>query len=286
MPGFFLILMVIDFHTHIYPDHIAHSTVSFVCKRSGIKAYTDGTLNGLKRSMEEAGIDISVVAAVPTRPHQVKSIQNWLLSIRQPGIEVLGALHPHSPLSKEEIRYLKKMGIRGFKLHPDYQDFYVDDPMVFPLYEVIAEEGMFLLFHAGVDRGLPHPVHGTPKRFFRVHRTIPELRMVLAHLGGEFVYDETVKYLLGKDIYFDTSFVLQNAPLEFLKIIFKEHPADRILFATDSPWTNQKEELSFLSKLPFINADELEKICYYNAARLLGLEKKHQLSLKSLSIFV
>lgn len=264
--------MVIDFHTHIYPDHIARRTVTAVCERSKIQAYTDGTLKGLKKSMEKAGIDISVVAAVPTKPDQVKTIQRWLTKIRQPGIEALAALHPDAPLSSGQIKKLKEQGFRGFKLHPDYQDFYVDEPRMFPIYEKIAENNMFILFHAGVDRGLPYPVHGTPERFAKVHNAIPELTIVTAHLGGEDVYEETIRYILGKNIYMDTSFLLRKAPYTFLERVFKEHPIERIMFASDSPWTDQKEELEFLLQLPFLSDDGKEKICFKNAARLLGLD--------------
>jgi uncharacterized protein len=264
--------MKIDFHTHVYPDHIALQTVLAVCERSRIDAYTDGTLEGLKRSMAAAGIDLSVVAAVATKPEQVESIQRWLTAIRQPGIETLAAMHPADPLSSEQMKMLKADGFRGFKLHPDYQDFFVDDPRMYPLYEAVAAEGMFILFHAGMDRGLPHPVHATPKRLSAVNKAIPALCMIVAHLGGEEAYEETALHLLGRDLYLDTSFVLRKMPVTFRERFFKEHPAERLVFASDSPWTDQGEELQFLLQLPFLTEGDKERICFSNAARLLGWE--------------
>lgn len=264
--------MKIDFHTHIYPDHVALGTVTAVCERSGIDAYTDGTLEGLKRSMASAGIDLSVVAAVATRPEQVPSIQRFLAAIRQRGIEALAAMHPADPLSPDQMKILKREGFRGFKLHPDYQDFFVDDPRMYPLYESVAAEDMFILFHAGMDRGLPDPVHATPKRLAAVHEAVPELCMVIAHLGGEEAYEETMLHLLGRDLYLDTSFVLRKMPGKFRERILREHPAERLLFASDSPWTDQGEELRFFLQLPFLTDENKEKICFSNAARLLGLE--------------
>ena len=263
--------MKIDFHTHIYPDHVASKTVSAVRERALIDVYTDGTLEGLKRSMEAAGIDLSVVAAVATKPEQVPSIQQWLTAIRQPGIEPLAAMHPADPLSSAQIKMLRQEGFRGFKLHPDYQDFFVDDPRMFSLYEAVAAEGMFILFHAGVDRGLPHPVHGAPKRLATAHEAVPGLCMVVAHLGGEEAYEETALHLLGKDLYFDTSFVLRKMPATYCERFFKEHPADRLVFASDSPWTDQGEELQFLLRLPYLSESDKDKICFSNADRLLGL---------------
>jgi uncharacterized protein len=261
----------IDFHTHIYPDSVAIKTVSAVRQRAGIDAYTDGTLEGLKKSMAIAGIDLSVVAAVATKPEQVASIQQWLTSVRQPGIETLAAMHPADPLNSEQMKMLRREGFRGFKFHPDYQDFFVDDPRMYPLYEAVAAEGMFILFHAGMDRGLPHPVHGTPKRLAAVHKAVPELCMIVAHLGGEEAYEETAVHLLGQNIYLDTSFVLRRMPGTFRERFLREHPAERLLFASDSPWTDQGEELRFLMQLPFLTESDKEKICFFNAARLLGL---------------
>lgn len=264
--------MKIDFHTHIYPDHVALQTVEAVRRRAGIDAYSDGTLEGLKRSMAGAGIDLSVVAAVATKPEQVPSIQRWLGTIRQRGIEALAAMHPANPLSSVEMRMLRQEGFRGFKFHPDYQDFFVDDRRMFPLYEAVAGEGMFILFHAGVDRGLPYPVHGTAKRLAAVHKAVPELCMIAAHLGGEEAWEETTEYLLGQDIYLDTSFVLRKIPATFRERFLREHPTERLLFASDSPWTDQGEELRFLLALPYLTERDKEMICFSNAARLLGME--------------
>jgi uncharacterized protein len=264
----------IDFHTHIYPDNVALKTVSAVCERSSIDAYSDGTLEGLKKSMAAAGIDLSVVAAVATKPEQVASIQRWLTAIRQPGITTLAAMHPDDPLNSEQIKMLRREGFRGFKLHPDYQDFFVDDRRMYPLYEAVAAEGMFILFHAGMDRGLPHPVHATPKRIAAVHKALPELCMIVAHLGGEGAYEETAVHLLGRNLYLDTSFVLRKIPGTFLERFLKEHPPERLVFASDSPWTDQGEELQFLLQLPFLTESDKEKICFSNAAWLLGLEKE------------
>jgi hypothetical protein len=131
---------------------------------------------------------------------------------------------------------------------------------------------MFILFHAGIDRGLPHPVHATPRRLAAAHKAVPGLCMIAAHFGGEDAYEESLEYLLGQDIYLDTSFVLSRMPGSFREKFLKGHPADRLVFASDSPWTDQGEELRFLLELPYLPDGDKEKICFSNAARLLGLE--------------
>ncbi|MBN1276247.1 MAG: amidohydrolase family protein [Deltaproteobacteria bacterium] len=264
-------IMIIDFHTHIFPDRIAAATIEAVCRRSDIQASSDGTVNSLLHSMSAAGIDISVVCSVATRPEQASSIIRWLSGIRQPGIIPLAPIHPGSPDIPDTLGQLKEQGFKGLKMHPDYQDFYVDDKRVYPLYEAAQSEGMFILFHAGLDRGLPNPVHGTPGRFAKVIKDFPHLCVIAAHMGGEDVYEETEERLIGRDIYMDTSFVLRKMPSDLLKRFFQRHPAERFLFATDSPWLDQKEELDFLLSLPFLTVDAKEKITGGNASKLLGL---------------
>lgn len=262
--------MIIDFHTHIYPDHVAEKTLRSVRAKAGIPSYGEGTLADLKSSLKRSGIDRAVVCSVATKPEQVSSIHQWLLGIREPSIFLMAAMHPDLLPSAEEMRCLKAKGFRGFKVHPDFQDFYVDERRIYPFYEAAQSEGVPILFHAGMDRGLPDPVHATPERLARVHRNFPRLRMVAAHMGGEDMYEETEKYLLGHDIYLDTSFVLRRMPLKTIRRFVERHPVERLLFGSDTPWADQKAEFEFLLSLPFLNQEAKEKIAGGNAARLLN----------------
>ena len=265
--------MIIDFHTHIYPEASASKTLTAVKSRAGISCFSDGTRQGLVRSMDRAGIDLSVVCSVATKPERVESTHQWLESVRNRRIMPFATMHPEGLAVPEETRNLKKRGFKGFKVHPDYQGFFVDEKRVYPFYEAAQAEGMIVLFHAGLDRGLPAPIHSTPERLAKVHRDFPSLRMVVAHLGGEGVFDETETYLLGRDIFMDTSFVLRVMPPDVLERFLKKHPAERILFGSDSPWTDQSEELRYLMSLPYLRVEEKEKIAGRNAARLLDLAK-------------
>lgn len=263
--------MIIDFHTHIYPEPSAEKTLAAVQTRAGISCFSDGTRQGLVRSMDKAGIDLSVVCSVATKPERVESTHQWLESIRNRRIMPFATMHPDRLTVVEGVQNLKKRGFKGFKVHPDYQGFFVDEKRVYPFYEAAQDEGMIILFHAGLDRGLPDPIHSTPERLAKVHKDFPSLRMVVAHMGGEAVFDETERRLLGKDIFLDTSFVLRVMPPPVLERFVKKHPAERILFGSDSPWTDQSEELRFLMSLPYLNGAEKEKIAGGNAAQLLGV---------------
>jgi hypothetical protein len=221
--------------------------------------------------MDKAGIDLSVVCSVATKPETVESTHQWLESIRDRRILPFATMHPDRLAVIKEVQDLKRRGFKGFKVHPDYQGFFVDERRVYPFYEAAQAERMIILFHAGLDRGLPDPIHSTPERLAKVHRDFPSLRMVVAHMGGEAVFDETERHLLGRDIFMDTSFVLRVMPPHVLERFLKNHPVERILFGSDSPWTDQGEELRSLTGLPYLSGEEKEKIAGRNAAGLLGL---------------
>lgn len=263
--------VIIDFHTHIYPNHLAPRTLAAIKDRAEVRSYTDGTLHGLMRSMKESGVDVSVVSGIATKPEQVESIHEWLKAIGRPSIYPLATMHPGCPPDHNRIKHLKSLGFRGYKLHPDYQGFFVDERRMYPFYEAAHSEGLFLLFHAGVDRGLPSPIHATPERLARVHRDLPGLCMIVAHMGGEDMYLETQKHLLGRDVYLDTSFVLRKMRMDLIQRFFDKHSTERFLFGTDSPWTDQKRELQFFLSLPFLPDEDKEKVTSVNPARLLGL---------------
>lgn len=170
--------MIIDFHTHIFPDKIAGATIEKLSKASDSPAYTDGTKDGLQRSMEESGVDISVVLPVVTKPQQFTSVNRYAREITPEqfcgGGEFLsfGGIHPDTENYKAEVDQIADMGLKGIKLHPDYQRVFIDDIRYMRIMDRAAERRLIVVAHAGVDVGLPEVVHCTPKRVERVLRQI------------------------------------------------------------------------------------------------------------------
>jgi len=263
---------IIDFHAHIFPDNMALKVLSGLRERAGIRYYINGTLDGLIESMRLSGIDISIVSRITTRPEQTESINDWLISVSRHNIIPMATWHPDLHVDPKAVKGLLVRGFRCFKLHPDYQGFYVDEERMFPLYDAAQNEGMPILFHAGLDRGLPPPVHAPPDRLLRIHKEFPDLKIIAAHMGGEDNYEDTERLLLGSSIYLDTSFVLRKMSLNKLERMIKGHPIDRIIFGSDTPWNDQKKDVKYLFSLPFLNDDEKSRIAGINAAELLGLE--------------
>lgn len=263
--------MIIDFHTHIFPKQKAPAILNRLSGIADIPHFTDGTLQGLLASMRIAGIDRSVISRITTHPEQVPSVNRWLHAKGRENIWPMATMHPDAPIDPDCITALKKKGFKGVKLHLDYQGIDADDRRMLPFYEAAQASNMPVLFHAGLDRGLPPPVRVTPKRLRGIHRQFPRLVMIAAHMGGEDNYDETEAHLLGTDVYLDTAFVLRIMAPKTLERFFNKHPIERILFGSDSPFTDQNVELSFLMNLPFLTQNAKERIAGRNAMHLLGI---------------
>ena len=136
--------------------------------------------------------------------------------------------------------------------------------------EVNAKYGDRVLSFGGIDIGLPETVHCPPDRMRKVLDAVKPKKMVLAHTGGWKQWDAVYEYLAGEDVYLDTSFTFDYISREqFLKILDK-HAPDKVLFATDSPWSCAAKGIQAIRTLPV--SEEVKKaILWENAARLLEL---------------
>jgi predicted TIM-barrel fold metal-dependent hydrolase len=261
---------VIDVHTHIFPNDLAARAVKQLTGKSGETAFLDGTAAGLEESMRRHGIAKSVTQPVSTRPAQTPSINAFVVASRQPDLLHFGTLHPDYEKPDEEIERLVRGGIKGVKFHPDYQSFFVDEERMFPIYKKMARAGLIAFFHAGVDIGLPPPVHCPPDRLARVLERVPDLVVVAAHFGGFKMWDEVDRHLIGKPLWLETSFTLSWLPAADFVRMARQHGIERILFGTDSPWADQGDEIALLEKTGLDEA-ELAAVFHDNAARWLGL---------------
>lgn len=264
--------MIIDFHTHCFSDLLAPKAMANLAKNSLYPPHFDGTLNGLKNSMKEAKIDYSIVLNIATNPHQTTKVNDWAIStVGINGIIPFGSINPFYDDFKSEIQRLKENGVVGIKFHPDYQDYFVDDKIAYPLYEEIAKNDMIMSFHCGHDLVLREPYHCTSEMFSHLVRDFPGAKLVGAHLGGQGLWNEVFEFLAGTDVYLDTSFGFKFMTKEEIARFVTVHDNSKILFATDSPWQKQSVEVDEMRQ--FI-ADPvlLNKIFYENAAKLLKLK--------------
>lgn len=262
-------MRIVDIHTHAWPDSLAEFAISAVGGQGHIGAHYDGTVAGLTSAMRRAGIDVSVVQPVATKPAQVATINDWVATVASERVIPFGAMHPDFEDPAAEIARMKALGLRGFKMHPEYQSFVPTEDRMRPIYDAAVECGMVLFFHSGGDVAFD-TVRGTPEVFCEVLDDWPDLTAVLAHMGGFRQWHAVTGRLAGRDVWFDTAYTLGHLPDDEFVALAREHGCDRVLFGTDGPWTDAVAQLEHLRRLPFSEC-ELAGILGANAERLLEL---------------
>ena len=266
--------MVIDFHTHVFPDKIAAKTISVLAEKSGAVPYTDGTVSALQAHLEKNHADLGIVLPVVTDPRQFEGINRFALSLNEgEGGRILsfGGIHPACEDIEGKMRFLKEKGFLGVKIHPDYQDTFINDEGYIRILSAAKELDMIVVTHAGVDDGYAgKPVRCPPELALEVIQRVGHSKFVLAHFGGNRCFDRVCDLLAGKDVYFDTSFVLPDLTGEQFVKMLERHGQDRILFATDCPWRDVGQEIARVRSYGLKKEIE-EKILWRNAAGLLGI---------------
>lgn len=263
--------MLIDFHTHAFPERLALRAIGKLSHDSGgLVPQTNGTLASLKAEMAKDGVSLSVVHSIATNPKQQANVNNFAIEMnRDPAIVAFGSVHPDAPDALEELERIHEAGLKGVKLHPEYQQFYADDKKMKPIYRKISQLGLITLFHAGSDLGFAPPYHAMPEHLLGALRWL-DGPVVVAHWGGAGYGPEVLEKLCGENLWFDLSFGYGTIPRSVAQAIVEKHGADRLLFGSDMPWHRPAWELQLLNTLE-LSPEEREKICFRNARKLLDL---------------
>lgn len=260
--------MIIDFHAHIYPAKIAEKASDTIGQFYNIQMKYKGSPESLLESGSRIGVDRYIVHSTATAPHQVESINNYIIGEVESHPEFIGfgTIHPEYENYENELIRIYSAGLMGIKLHLDFQKFPIDLREMDDIYEVIAGLKMPILVHAGDYR---YDYSG-PKRIAHVLEKHPTLKVVAAHFGGYTQWEDSEKYLVGKNVWFDTSSSLWKlTPDEAMRMI-RNHGVEKMLFGVDYPMWDHQEELERFNKLP-LTPEERDAILYKNAVDLLGL---------------
>ncbi|MBQ9008198.1 MAG: amidohydrolase family protein [Clostridia bacterium] len=277
--------MIIDCHTHTFPDRIADSVLRKLSRNSGIVPYLDGTNTGLLRSMEKSGVDLSVILPVATSPEQVIKVNDASQRLNEQYAGRLlsfACIHPDFENPAEELRRVRNLGFKGIKLHPIYQGVDLTDMRMLRIIGTAAELGLVVVTHTGFDIGYPGAVYCTPQMCRQVVREIGDFPFVLAHMGGWREWDVVPDLLAETSVCLDCAFSMgkidelpgtarqpdmldEAGMMRFIRAF----GADRILYGSDSPWTDQARTMAFVSHFPITDAEKAA-ILGGNAARLLN----------------
>ena len=269
--------MLIDFHTHVFPENVAPKAIAALesaAKKFGAKAVAGGTIGSLKKSMKSAGINFSVTFGVATKPAQVHSINNWAIENNslENGIIFFGAMHPDFDNKVEEINRLSNAGIKGIKLHGEFQKFAADSEKMTPVYQTLAERKMFVVFHAGDDLFAGCSGNSSAEKIKNVALNFPKLNIIAAHGGAFKQWDESIKHLSGmENVWIDISFLPGYISDELWSKMLKEFDYKKILLGSDFPWMSQKKTVEWLKQKNLDKKIE-NAILGKNASDILNLQ--------------
>lgn len=279
--------MIIDFHTHAFPEAIAQRAISGMQANSHAAAFSKGTVSALHASMADAGIAHSVVLPVATNPAKLISMNNASIAQNgQWGIFHFGAMHPLAENWESELVRIAGAGLKGIKIHPQYQGVDIDDIRYLRILGRAAELGLVTVMHAGREIAFPDQVRCSPETTSRALAQLGSIPIVLAHMGGWKNWERVAEYLGPTGCYIDTSFSLGSVAAlddghyepEDLPLLTESAFCDlvhtfgskRVLFGTDSPWADQKTEIEKLQALPLTESEKEDIFCR-NAQQLLNL---------------
>ena len=261
-------MKLIDIHTHIYPPAIARKAAASI--REFYQLGTDemdGTVDTLLERGTKAGIDRFVVLPVAMRPERTRHINDFIIEQveQQPRFLGFGTIHAGMENITDEVQYIMDQGLRGLKMHPDSQVFSIDDPRLFPAYEMLQGK-LPVILHMGDKRyDYSHPV-----RLRRVLENFPNLQVIAAHFGGYGMYETAYECLYDKDCIFDVSssmmFMDDGVAEKFINI----YGAERMAFGTDYPlWDPIAETKRFLELK--LTDEQFEQIGHKTVERILNL---------------
>ena len=282
--------MIIDFHTHTFPENLAGRAIEKLAKSARALNYLDGTAGALRSSMREAGVDYSLLLPVVTRPGQQGDVNRIAAETNaraaETGLLSFGGIHPENEDYRQILRNLAENGVKGIKIHPVFQQVPIDDIRFQRIIACASENDMIVITHAGYDIGFPGEDQASVSRIARMLDIVKPEKFVLAHMGGWECWEEVEQYIAGRNVWLDTAFSLlpvepapgtlrspeEDPPLsreQFLRIV-RRMGADRILFGTDSPWSGQIETLNAIRESG-LSRSEQEAVLGENAAGLLGM---------------
>ena len=286
--------MIIDIHTHAFPDKIAQAALRKMQGQCHTALFSDGTGKGLAESGKRAGTDLAVIQPVATNPEKVPHLNDWAIRLNQEaraeGLISFGAMHPACAAWEEELERLKAADVPGVKLHPPYAGIDIDDPRSIRILRKCGELGLAVLIHSGLDIGIPGSLAAVPEKIRRALDRTGPLRIIAAHMGGWKRWKEAGRLLPETGAYLDTYFSLGFlTPAEDghpwrgdeLRMLTEEEfcelagrfGADRVLFGTDSPWADPGAEIRKIRNLP-LKDGEKDLILGGNAAKLLRLQAR------------
>ena len=259
----------IDSHAHIFPDKIASKASVNIGSFYSLHMSFDGSVSRLLEEGEKNHIDKFLIQSVATVPQQVSHINDFITrETKEHPDKFIGfaSLHPDMEDPAAEIDRVISMGLKGIKLHPDFQQFAIDDKRAYRLYELIGDR-LPILIHTGDSRF----EYSHPRLMAKVLDDCPYLKVIEAHFGGWSEWEESENELCGKNVWVDTSSSLYHLTPEKAAELIGKFGEDRVFFGTDYPMWDAADELKYIDRLP-ISEEVKEKVLWKNLCAFLDID--------------
>ena len=266
--------MIIDAHTHTFPDKIAEKALHRLAVISGITPATNGTVTGTMSYMKDVNVDKFINLNIATSPTHQQTINTTAADNNSKYTQMIstGSVHPDNEDAVKELTRIKNLNIKAIKLHPDYQEFFINEERLYPIYHACSDLDIPIIFHAGWDCYSPDLIHAAPESSAIVAKKFPKLKMILAHFGGLKMWNDVIEYLAGlENVYFDTAMAATYMnDIDITMKIINKHPINNIFMGSDCPWESPADSIKFIEKLP-LSDDSKEKILGLNAAKFFDV---------------
>ena len=235
-------MRIADIHAHIFPDKVAEKATAAIGTFYDQGIPHIASVENLKQQEDLAGIEFFAASSSATCPEQVDHVNEFIAANAAsiPNLIPMGSLFPTMENWRPALEHLISLGLRGVKIHPDFQKIPIDDPKAVEMYRAIAKAGLPVLFHTGDHRY----DYSAPERLANLIQQVPDLVAIAAHFGGWHVWDQACKQTLPDNVYYDTSSSLMFLGKERALELLDKLGTHRFLFGTDFPMWTPKEELA------------------------------------------
>jgi uncharacterized protein len=260
--------MIIDAHCHVWPDSIAPQVLAQ--RPAGLEPMFDGTVTGLRATMESAGIDHAMVLGIAANARTVQRTNAFIGSVDRSCFTPFGTVHPG--LSVEaNLASLRDNGITGVKLHPLFQELTLDDPAVIEIVRALAAAGIVVITHVGAGSDPAANDRGTPRKLLALIEAVPDVTLIACHFGGYHLLDEAEKLVVGSPIRLETSWPPRMGDLDRARIrdLIRRHGTDRVVYGSDWPMADPAAEIAAVRALGLTRAEE-DAVLGGNLAAILG----------------
>ena len=262
---------IIDCHCHVYPDKIAAKSVQSIGEFYDLDMYYDGRYSTLIEHGKNAGVKHYVIFSVATTPEQVSSINRFIYeTVKQSGglMTGLGTLHPDCAHLENEVEQILSFGLKGVKMHHDFQKFAVDDERCSRIYELCEKHNLPLMLHTGDSRY----DYSNPDRVENILKSFPSLTVIGAHFGGwSCWYEAAEKLSKYENFHVDCSSSFDWLSSEQAEEIIRMYTPDKVLFGTDFPMWSHDTEIKRFYEIN-LSQNDREKILYKNAVKLFNIK--------------